>query len=141
MAIAYEQSANRAKDRKYLVGAMAKLDASCGPSARLKQALQGTPGGTPTQSAAARSVRTLTCNEHRELGTLTVPKDSDLRWTRGGESAYFSVTEEQGRLSFLSEAPRGYRGVPAGTYRDVWIDTDGPGTILITPRYPTAPGN
>ena len=50
------------------------------------------------------------------------------------------MTEEQGRLSFLSEASRGYRGVPVGTYRDVWVDTDGPWTIVITPQYPSTSG-
>jgi len=138
LAVAYEQSPNRRKDRKYVVGAIAKLDAGCGPSARLKKALQAAPGGT-TQSAAKRGARMLTGNGPRELGDLAVSKNSDLRWTRGGESAYFSVTEEQGRLSFLSEAPRGYRVVPKGTYRDVWVDTDGPWTIVITPRYPSPP--
>jgi hypothetical protein len=137
LAVAYEQSPDRAKDRKSVEGAVAKLKGGCGPSARLQRALKA-PAKTPIQPAVSSGgARTLTGNGPRELGNLTVSKSSDLRWARGGESAYFSVTEEQGRLSFLSEAPRGYRGVPAGIYRDVWVETDGPWTIVITPRYPS----
>ncbi len=141
LARAYERSPDRAKDRTYVDGAITKLEAGCGPSARLQKALKA-PASKPTQLAASGGggARTLSGNGPRELGDLNVPKSSDLRWTRGGESAYFSVTEEQGRLSFLSEAPRGYRGVPAGTYRDVWVDTDGPWTIVITPKYPSTSG-
>jgi len=137
LAVAYEQSPDRTKGRKSVEGAIAKLEDGCGPSARLQRALKA-PAKPPIQPAASGAgSRTLTGTGPRELGNLTVSKSSDLRWTRGGESAYFSVSEKQGRLSFLSEATRGYRGLPAGVYRDVWVDTDGPWNIVITPRYPS----
>ena len=133
LAVAYQQSSDRAKDRKYVEAALARLEAGCGPSARLQQALRAPEGST--QPSATLGARTVTGSGPRELGDLVVPRSSDLRWIRGGGAAYLSVTEGRGRLSFLSEARRGYRGVPPGTYRDVWVDSDGPWTIVITPRW------
>ncbi len=134
LAVAYEQSPAPAKDRKYVETAVAKLKGGCGPSARLGQALQKTAAGKPAQSATAPGARTLTGNGPTQVGDLVVRRNSDLRWVRGGEAAYFSVSEDRGRLSFLSEAPRGYRAVPAGIYRAIWVDAAGPWTMIITPR-------
>jgi len=134
LAVAYEKSPNPAKDRKYLETAVAKLEAGCGPSARLQQALKKTPAAKSTRATTTPGARTLSGNGPKELGDLVIRRTSDLRWMRGGEATYFSVTEEQGRLSFLSDAPRGYRAMPAGVYRAVWVDTDGPWTMVITPR-------
>ena len=134
LAVAYEQSPDPAKDRKYVETAVAKLKAGCGPSARLRQALQKTPATKPKQPAKLPGARTLSGNGPKELGDLVIRRSSDLRWTHDGGASYFSMTEEQGRLSFLSDAPRGYRAVPAGVYRAVWIDADGPWTIVTTPR-------
>jgi len=134
LAIAYEQSPNPAKDRKYVDTAVAKLEAGCGPSARLQQVLKRTPAAKSTQATTTPGARTLSGNGPKELGDLVIRQTSDLRWMRSGEATYFSVTEGQGRLSFLSDAPRGYRAMPAGVYRAVWVDTDGPWTMVITPR-------
>ncbi len=142
LALAYERSPDPAKDRKDVEEAIAELEAGCGPSARLQRALRETPRRKTTQADKPKGARTFAGNGPRELGNLAIPTDSDLRWARGGKESYFSVTGNPGRhLSFLSEAPRGYRGLPAGTYRDVRVDTDGSWTLTITPKYPSPTGS
>ncbi|MGI8513067.1 MAG: hypothetical protein ACR2NH_10645 [Solirubrobacteraceae bacterium] len=140
LAVAYEESPPPGAARSSVRAAMAKLDAGCGPSARLQQALQKQSAAKPAKAPAAGGARTLTGVGPRELGDLVVLRDSDLRWVGGGEADYLSVTDDEGRLSFLSQARRGYRPLAAGTYRDVWVDTAGPWTIVLTPRYPSAAG-
>ena len=66
----------------------------------------------------------------KNLGTITVAKESTLRWTSDGES--FAITTD-GSEPVKSQAHSGTTSLEPGSYRNFEVHAGGPWTITIAP--------
>ncbi len=76
-------------------------------------------------------------NSTKDLGTIKVSTDSELRWSHRGDPArggFFIVQDVRAGLDVNSDGRQGARVVPPGTYREVQVIASGPWTMTIGPR-------
>lgn len=71
-------------------------------------------------------------NGSRNLGTVTVARDSTLRWTNDGP--LFQIFDDNFGLTLSSQAGSGETFVAAGSYPSVTVNAVGSWSIRITPN-------
>jgi hypothetical protein len=68
-------------------------------------------------------------NGGQNMGTITVPQDSTIRWTNDG--GLFSILDDENSVEVNSQAHSGQSAISAGTYHHFQVNAVGNWTIQI----------
>jgi hypothetical protein len=92
-----------------------------------------TQAAAPTESSSGGpgEVQSFSGNGGKNLGTITVEKESTLEWTNDG--LLFQVYTSEG-VPVNSQAHRGSSVLEAGTYKNFQVNAVGSWTIRIAPK-------
>jgi hypothetical protein len=98
-------------------------------AAKAKKAAQAP---APSASSTGGSGKSFSGNGGKNLGTITVARDSVLKWTNDGD--IFQMWDDDFGFNVNSQGHSGDTALSAGTYKNVTVNAIGNWTIQIVPR-------